>query len=186
LTGDALIADPAGTLTHAITIHARPSDVWPWLIQMGAGNRAGWYSYDALDNRGHPSATNIVPELQHISIGTLFPALPGETSGFTVLSFVPERSLVLGWLNSEGGAVVTWTFFLEPWRRYATRLIVRARGSRAYRFRGLPISLSVPIVRIIHFVMVRKQLRSIAWRVESARQAALAGSPRPVLERGLI
>jgi hypothetical protein len=50
LPGDELIAEPIGTLTHAITIWRPTRDVWPWLAQMGAGSRAGWYSYDFIDN----------------------------------------------------------------------------------------------------------------------------------------
>jgi hypothetical protein len=44
LPGDERIARPIGSLTHAITIHCSRANVWPWLVQMGAG-RAGWYSY---------------------------------------------------------------------------------------------------------------------------------------------
>jgi hypothetical protein len=44
--------------TMALTIHAPPSRVWPWLVQMGC-NRAGWYSWDRLDNGGVPSADRI-------------------------------------------------------------------------------------------------------------------------------
>jgi hypothetical protein len=46
---DAMIPNPLFTSTHAITIDARPEQVWPWIAQMGAG-RAGWYSWDAIDN----------------------------------------------------------------------------------------------------------------------------------------
>ena len=42
-------------------------------------------------SRRRPSATRIVPELQHIAVGTLFPALPGLTEGFVVLAFEPQR-----------------------------------------------------------------------------------------------
>src|SRR5262249_56126308 len=49
LPGDALIPDAAATVMHAITIAATPERIWPWLVQMGAG-RAGWYSYDWVDN----------------------------------------------------------------------------------------------------------------------------------------
>ena len=45
----------------------------------GAGPRGGWYSYDWLDNGRQPSATRIVPELQHPAVGTIFPALPSVT-----------------------------------------------------------------------------------------------------------
>ena len=48
LPGDELIPEPTGTLTHAITIRRPAREVWPWLAQMGAGNRAEWYSYCAV------------------------------------------------------------------------------------------------------------------------------------------
>jgi hypothetical protein len=51
-----------------ITIRARPAEIWPWLVQMGC-RRAGWYSYDGLDNGGVPSAERIVPELQRAEVG---------------------------------------------------------------------------------------------------------------------
>src|SRR5919108_4204972 len=84
LPGDELIPDAIGSLTHAVTIRSGPHEVWPWLVQMGAGTRAGWYSYDVLDNGGRPSATRIVPELQGVTAGMLFPAVPGVADGFTV------------------------------------------------------------------------------------------------------
>src|SRR5208337_2491441 len=49
LAGDDLILQPIGSVHHAITIRRPPRDVWPWLAQMGSG-RAGWYSYDFIDN----------------------------------------------------------------------------------------------------------------------------------------
>jgi len=93
LPGDELISQAIDTLTHAVTIRRAPHDVWPWLVQMGAGSRAGWYSYDRLDNGRQPSAMRIVPELQHPVIGSIFPALPGVTDGFTLLAIDPERML---------------------------------------------------------------------------------------------
>jgi len=166
LPGDDFILRPLAVLTHAITLHRPSRDVWAWLIQMGAGNRAGWYSYDLVDNGRRPSASRIVPELQHIAIGTVFPALPGETEGFVVLDFDPCRSLVLGWPAAGGEPIVTWAFVLEEQSDGVTRLIVRARGGHGYRFQGLPAWLSVPVVQLVHFVMERKQMLGIARRVE--------------------
>ena len=57
-------------------IAAPPERVWPWRVQMGAG-RAGWYSYDRIDNGGRPSADRIVPELQRLAVGDVMPAVPG-------------------------------------------------------------------------------------------------------------
>jgi hypothetical protein len=54
LPGDELIENPIGSLHHAITIRRARHEVWPWLAQMGASSRAGWYSHDFLDNGRRP------------------------------------------------------------------------------------------------------------------------------------
>src|SRR5262245_43666094 len=165
LPGDDLIRDSIGSFTHAISIARPPCDVWPWLAQMGAG-RAGWYSYDRVDNGGQPSAREIRTELQHIGIATLMPALPGLTDGFIVVALEPGRALTLGWPLPGGGLSVTWTFLIEQ-QAGGARLIVRVRGARGYRSFGLPPWLSSIVIRFVHFVMERKQLIGIARRAEA-------------------
>jgi len=168
LPGDELIPEPIGTVTHAITIRRPAREVWPWLAQMGAGNRAGWYSYDIIDNGRFRSAARIVEELQHIAVGTLFPALPGATDGFHVLHFETRRSLVLGWRPAPNALpIMTWAFVLEAVSEGTTRLVVRARAARGYPFYGLPPSIGMPFVRFGHFIMQRRQLLGIASRAES-------------------
>jgi hypothetical protein len=166
LPGDELIPAAIGSLTHAVTIARPPADVWPWLAQMGAG-RAGWYSYDRLDNGGRPSAWRIEPALQAPARGDVFPALPGRRDGFKLVAQDPGRSLVLSWPTPDGGGhAVTWSFVLDPLDASRTRLLVRARGGAGYRFHGLPEWLSLAVVRPVHFVMERKQLIGIARRAE--------------------
>lgn len=106
LLGDDLLAD-ARSLTHATTIRRPRGEVWPWLVQMGAG-RAGWYSYDFVDNGRRHSAESLVPELQQVRVGDVFPALPGVSEGFVVLQCEPERYLVLGWPSPAGPPIMTW------------------------------------------------------------------------------
>jgi hypothetical protein len=166
LPGDELIPMAIDSLTHAITIRRSSHDVWPWLAQMGAGSRAGWYSYDFLDNGRRPSAERIVPELQQLAAGMIFPALPGATDGFTVLAVERERFLVIGWLSPDGRPMMTWAFVLEQLEGGLTRLIVRARGGPEYQFHGVPWSVAKHIVPLVHFVMQRKQLLGIARRAE--------------------
>jgi pimeloyl-ACP methyl ester carboxylesterase len=168
LPGDERIPQAIDTLTHGVTIRRAPRDVWPWLVQMGAGSRAGWYSYDWLDNGRQPSAARIVPEWQQPASGSIFPALPGVTDGFTLLAIEPERVLTLGWLARDGTTEVTWTFVLNEVIPDVTRLLVRARGGPGYRFHGLPLLLTRPVVRVVHFIMQRKQLLGIAKRAEMA------------------
>ncbi len=168
LPGDERIPDAIDTLTHGVTIQRPPRDVWPWIVQMGAGRRAGWYSYDWLDNARQPSATRVVPELQHPTIGTVFPALPAATDTFVLLAIEPERLLILGGPAPDGAPIVTWAFCLDEVAPGVTRLLVRARGGQGYRFHGLPRLLTRIVVRVVHFMMQRKQLLGIARRAEMA------------------
>ena len=168
LPGDELIAQPIGSLVHAVTIRRPLGDVWPWLAQMGAGCRAGWYSYDLLDNGRQRSATRLVPELQQLSVGMIFPALPGVTDGFTLLAFERDRFLILGWRSPNNDLLMTWAFVLQEIEGRATRLIVRARAGPGYQFHRLPWWLGKKAVALVHFIMQRKQLLGIAGRAESA------------------
>jgi hypothetical protein len=172
LPGDDLIGASTASLTHAVTIRRPRRDIWPWLVQMGAG-RAGWYSYDTLDNGRKHSAERIVPELQHIHIGAIMPAMPGVTDGFAVLSFEPERFLIIGWVPDGAAPMMTWAFVLEEVSPECTRLVVRARGGSGYRppF-GIPVWAGRKVMPAIHFIMQRKQLLEIARRAESHIQLA--------------
>jgi hypothetical protein len=167
LPGDEWIPDAIASFTHAVTIERPREEIWPWLVQMGAGSRAGWYSYDFIDNRGQPSADRIEPALQAMGVGSLFPALPGVTEGFHVLAFQPFVYLLLGWKPAAAAApLTTWAFVLDERPGWTTRLIVRARGGRGYPSHGLPRWLNTWLIRVGHFFMERKQLLTIASRVE--------------------
>src|SRR6185369_948932 len=100
-------------------------------------------------------------------LGSLFPALPGATRGFHVLTLQRDMYLVIGRKPQGAAPLMTWVFVLEERPGWTTRLIVRARGGRAYTFHGLPAWLATPIIRIGYFFTQRQQLRTIAERVES-------------------
>ena len=173
LPGDELIPGAAGAFTHAISIKAAPEDVWPWLAQMGAGSRAGWYSYDFIDNGRRPSANRVIAELQAIEPGTLFPAMPGIVDAFHVMRVEQGSCLVLGWRPGPGQPPsTTWAFVLERDAERGTRLIVRVRASPAYRVFGLPNRIGGALIRVVHFVMERKQLIGIRRRAEASRGTA--------------
>jgi hypothetical protein len=61
VVGDELCPDARLVATRSITIAAPPENVFPWIRQMGF-KRAGWYSYDLIDNLGRKSATTIHDE----------------------------------------------------------------------------------------------------------------------------
>ena len=160
LEGDDIIPEPRAQFTHAVTIDAPPNEVWPWLVQMG-GQRAGWYSWDILDNGGVHSAEQIIPRLQHLEVGEVIPAKPVGSDGFTVLRMKPERALVLGGAAPDFDG--TWAFVLEPVGDYRTRLVTRYRAKFEPSARML---IKVPMMAAVHGFMERKQLRTIKHHAE--------------------
>lgn len=113
----------AEVITRAVTIEARASDIWPWIVQMGYG-RAGWYSVDLLDNLGRSSAHQILPQYQQLEVGDDVPT--SARTAFRVHDIEPERFLVLTYEGRFGGA--SWLFWLEPIDDNTTRLVERIRG----------------------------------------------------------
>src|SRR5262245_30509427 len=68
--GDELTPLTKGRVTRALTIHATPSDIWPWILQIGQ-DRAGFYSYAFLENLFGAEMRNtyrLVPEWQQRSV----------------------------------------------------------------------------------------------------------------------
>jgi proline iminopeptidase len=189
--GDGLLEDAIAAWTHGVTIAAPPRAVWPWLAQMGVG-RAGWYSWDFLDNGGRPSASELVPGWGRIAVGDVLPAAPGATDMFVVEQLEPGRDLVLGVPNEGGGLRTSWEFLLDPLPADRTRLLVRVRvSSRGWMtppgtasrsaqrtFRGLariPRAPLLAVARAVHRVMQARQLRGVRRRAETHRPGAVEG-----------
>ena len=92
--------------------------------------------------------------------------------------------LTLGWLAPDGTPEVTWTFVLDEVAPGVTRLLVRVRGGPGYRFHGLPLPLTRLVVRVVHFIMQRKQLLGIRRRAESTPADTLVPADRsPTAEK---
>lgn len=162
MPGDDVVEDPTFNATRAVTIEARPEEIWPWLVQVGFG-RAGWYSYDWVDNLGRPSAERIIPELQELRVGDVVPMGPGGV-GMRVRAFDPNRWLL--WGGDDGKS--TWAWGLYPIDDGRTRLISRVR--LAYHWTSPAIVFDL-LLDVGDIVMMRKMMLGIKRRAEKlARQ----------------
>jgi hypothetical protein len=130
-------------------------------VQLGC-RRAGWYSYDGLDNGGVRSAERILPEFQQVQVGDIFPMAPKAKDMFVVRMIEPERALVIG--DAAGG--MSWAFVLEPVDEQTTRLITRVRAT--YDSRAFGLFLKV-FWHPAHFAMQPKQLLNLKRLVEASR-----------------
>lgn len=156
MPGDELIPD-AKSATRAITIDASAEQIWPWLIQLGFG-KAGWYSYDWIDNDFQPSAHRIIPEYQNLVVGDKILMMP--TMGFVVEAIDAPRSMVS---VLEDGST-SWCLGLYPIEGGGTRLVSRWRP----KFEMTPATFVMSaLAEPGTFIMEQKMLRSIRDRVEA-------------------
>lgn len=187
MPGDTLVPSPMFTVTHAITIAAPAAKVWPWLAQMGS-HRAGWYSYDRIDNGGWQSSHEVLPEFQDLEIGSVQPALPGAKDVFVVSRVDAPHDLVVT-VPGTAAPIMTWEHLVEPIDGSHSRLIVRSRVGRAwkrmareaqtsgaklaliervYRILGrIPDTWMIAIGSLGHRWMEARHMRGIKWRAET-------------------
>lgn len=182
LPGDGIVPDPKHAATHAMTINAPAAGVWPWLVQMGQG-RGGFYSYDWLENvfdLDIHNAERIVPALQDLKRGDQVCLAPNGGMPMTVVTFEPERALVLASrVDGEstpvqpgdymkGEIACSWAFILEPLDAATTRLIVRFRSD--WQPSVVASLVNALALEPAHFVMQRRMLIGIKQRAERERE----------------
>jgi hypothetical protein len=165
LPGDALVPAAQYCSTRAITIAAPPSQVWPWLVQVGC-MRAGFYSNDLLDNLARPSAATIIPALQHLAVGQLIPMSPPGTASdrtaFKVHSFRVNEWLL--WSKPDS----TWAWSLTPTGSDETRLVSRIRAVYEWQHPLTGLTALV-LMEFGDFAMLRRMLRGIKARAEAGQ-----------------
>ncbi|HEY4934099.1 MAG TPA: hypothetical protein VII23_21245 [Terriglobales bacterium] len=181
--GDELVPNACSDATHAITINAPASQIWPWIVQIGQ-DRAGFYSYTQLENLigcEMRNADQIVPEWQERRVGDMVWMTPKSkfngVGRMEIALLEPNRAMILipardvpPAARPGGGANGTWGFILEPIDEHSTRLIMRGRGERSPRLRDRVTGYA--FWELAHFIMERKMMLSIKERVERAKATA--------------
>lgn len=175
--GSELIRGGRRGATMAVTIDAPPSQVWPWLVQMGC-DRAGWYSWDRLDNAGVPSAEQIHPEWQRLAIGDRLTSTPSGRAWFEVAALDPERFLGLrAAIDLRTGRPfdpagprprfyvdALWGFQLTAAPQRRTRLVVS--GYASARPRLLQVIADRLFWEPAHWLMQTRQFANLKRRAE--------------------
>jgi hypothetical protein len=125
---DERVEHPRFVQQLAVTIEATPSDIWPWIAQIGEPPRAGYYSFTSIEKLIGLDVVNreeILPQFQEVHVGDVL-----DRNGTMVVQAVePERYLVLGPPETVKDAQATWAFFLHPIDARSTRLITRCRAN---------------------------------------------------------
>jgi hypothetical protein len=169
---DGLVQDPTWSSTRAVTIEATPEQIWPWLVQLGWG-RGGWYSYDWVDNGGKPSAWEILPEHQHLAIGTRFPMSPW--TAMYCRDFDEPRWLLMR-MGDEAGKkdIGTFLYYLDPIDRSRTRVLIRMRDK--YRWLNPPVLAMQLAVDVGDIIFQRKHLLGLKARAEMTARSQAGGA----------
>ena len=155
MPGDEIVGKPSFNATRAVTVNA-PA---PWIVQMGV-TRAGWYSYDLLDNLGRRSAESILPEHQKTKVGDLIPMSPDRKQGEWVKDFKNNEWML--WWDQKGDNSWVWGIYSDGKAHF--RLVTRVRVKYRWFSPAIPFNL---IIEFFDILMMRKSMLGIKRRAET-------------------
>jgi hypothetical protein len=180
MPGDDIVRKALFNATRAISVGARPEQVWPWIAQLGY-RRGGFYTYDLVDNASEPSAERIIDEYQHLKVGDLIPMFHeshGLAIAYKVDSFEPNKWMV--WVHrphEKEEPDSTWTWRLTEMPAGGTRLVTRMKQD--YRWRTPRLALfNFILMEFGDFAMERRMLKGIKRRAERLRRNSSADHPQ--------
>jgi hypothetical protein len=159
MPGDDIVGQPSFNATRAVTIHAPAEHIYPWIVQMGV-TRAGWYSYDLLDNLARPSAETILAQHQTIHVGDVIAMSPDGKQGMRVKDFRKNKWML--WWDKIGDSSWVWEIYAEG--EAHSRLVTRVRVK--YRWFS-PAILFHLLIEFFDIVMMRKSMLGIKRRAEA-------------------
>lgn len=181
--GDAVVAEPRWSWTHAVEVEAPAATAWAWMAQLGQ-SRGGFYSYEALENLvgcDVHNAERLLPEFQQVAVGDPFRLHP-EGPPLRVVEVEPGRHFVVatrvdletGEAVPDGGPLppralaTSWAFVVEPLGDTRCRVVSRFRITWPDELR-YRLTLGRGLLEPVGFVMDRRMLLGIKERAEATR-----------------
>jgi hypothetical protein len=169
LIGDELA--PTIISTRAISINAPMSEVWQWLIQLGA-DRGGFFSYTFIEKAlGYEArSAEPIPEFQDIEVGRIIPASIDESKSlikynFRVTAVEPGESIVI----ENWGALV-----LQKMDAQRTRFIVRTHGQALPTLKS---KIGDFLGMAAHYIMERRMMLGFKAQAEAGAGVHLSALP---------
>jgi len=170
LPGDELLSHKDYKNTLAVTVHAPPSEIWPWIAQMGL-HKGGFYSYTMLENLfgcNLHNANQIHAEWQKPQVGAIEPVCQSAegkpNSGWQIVVAEERRALVWKGVNDAQWMVGV---YIDSVDAHTSRLITRQQFE--YPHAG---SLNWWLEKLwfewAHCIMQRGMINGIKERVEQA------------------
>ncbi len=135
---------------QSIDIAASSDEVWPWSAQWGNG-RAGWYSYDWIDNLGKKSLSIIDPKLVAIKKGQKIPF-------FIISDFVINE-----FITFKYSPTITFTYRLETIAQ-GTRLWSRVKLINSSWFLKKTLGLGHKFMQNKQFSEIKKSRINVCNR----------------------
>jgi len=165
LPGDELVPTPASFINRALTIYAKPEQIYPWLVQIGA-DKGDWYSYDWLEtlaNCPNTNADRIHEEWQNLEVGDLVLMCPGEFAPppYIVAQLHPNQAIVMGHQGNDEW-VDLYQFVIVQQADDSSRLILRTRT--------MMVGGIWNVFHPIAFTMEQRMLRTVKERAETLAQ----------------
>jgi len=126
LPGDDLVSADV-TMDRAFTLDAPPSEVWPWLVQIGK-ERAGWYLPRVVERfvpRRRRAARRLDPRFADLEVDQTFADWGGRDATLTVSEVSEPHALVFA--SRRGRTTFSWALALTDLGDGRTRVHSRVR-----------------------------------------------------------
>ncbi len=167
MPGDDIVSQANHVANRAITVHAKPADIWPWLVRVGQRDGAE-HIYARIQNIiGYiegPGADDVLPERQRLNEGDILSV--GAAGDLRIAEMQKERALVLVPQSVDQkatGDTASWSIMLNQFAPEKTRLVYRARLKLGWSPRELLYRM---VTEPAAFLMFRKWFLSVKERAE--------------------
>jgi hypothetical protein len=146
---DDIVSSPSLQAWRGVTVHAAPSELWPWVAQI----QLAPYSYDWIDNLGRQSPQKLLNSPTPVP-GQHFTCTAGRPRGL-LLFVVPQRHYTGRILDA------VMSYVLVPVNERTTRLLLKVVMSGHVWL--------APAISVGDLIMARRQLLNLKWLAEKRR-----------------